>query len=96
MTVTIPTPEIFRVTLTDKTQAADRDTGLFTKGDYELETKLRNALMDQVKLEALSGGILETAGEKARSTIRGLLESSGVKVRDVQIESPNTQLPPAL
>lgn len=60
--VNLPEPEIFVVTLeNEKSYVYDRTTGLFTKGDPNLETQVRQAAEDEIRKAALSDGILEQA-----------------------------------
>jgi hypothetical protein len=74
----IPASEIFIATLdNDKSYVYDRETGLLTHGDINLETAARQAAEDQIKQAALEDGILEQAQANAETFLRSLLEKLG-------------------
>lgn len=76
--VTIPPAEIFIATLdNDETFVYDRDTGILTRGDINLETAARQAAEDEIETAALEDGILQTADENARATITQLILALG-------------------
>jgi hypothetical protein len=60
--VRLPEPEVFVATLdNDKSYVYDRDTGIFTKGDVNLETVARQVAEDEIEKAAYEDGILELA-----------------------------------
>ena len=61
----------------DQTQVYDRDTGLFTKGEAQLESDARAVARDVLLQGALDRGILELAQENARTTLSDFLLSLG-------------------
>lgn len=72
----MPAAEIFVATLdNNKSYVYDRDTGLLTHGDINLETTARQAAEEQIKQAAIDDGILEHAQENAQTYLRSLLES---------------------
>jgi len=74
----LPEVEIFVATLdNDKSYVYDRETGLLTHGDINLETAARQAAEDQIKQAALEDGILEKAQTNAETFLRSLLEKLG-------------------
>ena len=76
--VRLPAAEIFVATLdNDKSYVYDRDTGLLTHGDINLETLARQAAEDQIEQAALDDGILAQAQANAESYIRSLLNRLG-------------------
>ncbi len=76
--VRLPQAEIFTATLdNDKSYVYDRDTGLLTHGDINLETLARQAAEDQIRQAALDDGILEQAQVNAENYIRSLLSRLG-------------------
>lgn len=77
VTITLPSAEIFDVYLTEKTKPFERSLGILSKGDVNLETKMRNSAIDSIKQEALSGEILQTATTNAQQTIRELIGKLG-------------------
>jgi hypothetical protein len=78
VTVELPPAEIIFVEVdTDATQVYDRDTGLFTKGDSQLETEARQIAEEILVNAAIEHGILEKARTNAETTIREFLEGLG-------------------
>jgi len=78
VTVQLPPPEITFVEVDpDQTQVYDRDSGVFTKGDAQLESDARGVAQDVLVQAALEKGILEMATENAETTLREFLEGLG-------------------
>jgi hypothetical protein len=74
----LPDAEIFLTTLdNDKSYVYDRDTGLLTKGDINLETAARQAAEDAIEEAALEDGILDQAQQNAEAYLYRLLRSLG-------------------
>jgi hypothetical protein len=64
--VRLPEPEIFISTLdNEKSYVYDRETGIFSKGNIDLETEARQVAEQAIEEAALEDGILETAGQNA-------------------------------
>ncbi len=83
--VTLPPPAILYVEMDDEaTQVYDRDTGILTSGDKDLETEARRAAADELERQALAAGILAAATENAQETLTVFLE--GLGFTDVVIE----------
>ena len=78
MNVHLPSAEIFTATLDNsKSYVYDRETGLLTHGDINLETTARQAAEEQISQAALEDGILEQAQANAESFIQSLLNKLG-------------------
>lgn len=76
--VNLPDPEIFIATLdNDKSYVYDRDTGLLTKGDINLETTARQVAEDAIAGSALEDGILDQAGQNAEAYFSTLFRNLG-------------------
>ena len=76
--VTLPPAEIFIATLdNDKSYVYDRDTGLLTKGDVNLETTARRAAEQAIEEAAVEDGILDTAQQNAENYLERLFRSLG-------------------
>jgi hypothetical protein len=76
--VTLPEAEIFDATLdNDKSYVYDRETGLLTHGDINLETTARQAAEDQIRQAALDDGILAQAQVNAETFMESLLNKLG-------------------
>ena len=78
MTIKLPPPTILYSKLdNDKTYVYDRQTGLLSKPDPNLESRLRTAAEEQIVQAAREDGILSKARDNARQTIRTLVEGMG-------------------
>jgi len=76
--VELPPAEIFMATLdNDKSYVYDRETGILTQGDVNLETLARQAAEDEIRGAALEDGILEQAQANAEAYLYRLLRSLG-------------------
>jgi hypothetical protein len=76
--VRLPESELFVMDLdNERSYVADRDIGLLTKGDAELETLIRQEAEARMTEAALANGILEMANEEARIVLHGLLTELG-------------------
>ncbi len=74
----LPEPEIFVATLdNEKSYVYDRDTGLLTHGDVNLEAAARQAAEEEMRQAALEDGILDQARLNAESVLYRLLRSLG-------------------
>jgi len=86
--VTLPAPEVFVATLdNEKSYVYDRDTGLLTKGDFDLETLARQTAEDAIYEAALEDGILQQAQVNAENYLVRLFRSLGYP--DVVLEFPD-------
>ena len=76
--VTLPEVEIF-VTALDNEQSYvyDRDTGLFTHGEVNLETEARRVAEREIERSALEDGILDLAEQNAISFLDRLFRDLG-------------------
>ncbi|HNT23773.1 MAG TPA: DUF4230 domain-containing protein [Anaerolineales bacterium] len=76
--VRLPQTEIFVATLNnEKSYVYDRDTGLLTHGDVNLETTARQAAEDAIEQAAIEDGILEQARLNAEIYMERLLDTLG-------------------
>ena len=83
--LTLPSATIQYVAVdNDATQVLDRETGLFTKGDPELETEARQVADEVLVQGALDDGLLADAEANAREVISDFL--LGLGYRDVIVE----------
>ena len=85
VTITLPKPEVLYSKLdNNRTYVYDRQTGLFSKPDPNLESQLRAEAEEQIVQAAIEDGILVKASDNAQETLRTLLEGLGYD--DVQFE----------
>jgi hypothetical protein len=76
--VRLPEPEIFVTALdNEKSYVFDRDTGLLSRGDINLETSARRVAEQELAKSALGDGILVLAQQNARSFLSLLLRDLG-------------------
>ena len=76
--VRLPEVEVFLATLdNDKSYVYDRDTGLFTKGEIDLETNARQAAEEEIAKAALEDGILDLGRTNAEYFLLRLFQNLG-------------------
>ena len=77
--VQLPDPEIFVVAVdNEQSYVYDRDTGVLTHGEVDLESQARLAAEQEIEESALKDGILELAAQNAESYLGGLFRELGV------------------
>lgn len=92
--VTLPDPEIFVVTLdNEKSYVYDRDQGVLTGGDVNLESTARQAAEEEMAKAALEDGILEQARQNAENFLYRLFLDVG-RYDDVIYEYPDPESQP--
>lgn len=78
LTVRLPAAEVFVATLDNqKSYVYDRDTGIFTRGDINLETTARQAAEAEIAKAALEDGILKQAQQNAEVFMEKFFEMLG-------------------
>lgn len=83
--VRLPPAEIFIATLNNaKSYVYDRETGVLTKGNIQLETEARRVAEEEIRKAALEDGILEQANRNAQAYLVRLFLQLGY--RDVIFE----------
>ncbi len=88
--VTLPEAEIFVVAIDNqKSYVYDRDTGIFTHGEVDLETEARRAAELEIEQSALEDGILELAAQNAESFLGRLFVDLGYD--KVVFEQPDVE-----
>ncbi|NCS99075.1 DUF4230 domain-containing protein [Candidatus Parcubacteria bacterium] len=76
--ITLPEPEILTTRLdNEKTRVYDRQMGILTKGDSQLESEARLAAEDSIKEAACQSDILEIASINAEKQLKLLFRSVG-------------------
>lgn len=81
----LPPAEIFIATLDNaKSYVYDRETGVLTKGNIQLETEARRVAEEEIRKAALEDGILEQANRNAQAYLLRLFLQLGY--RDVIFE----------
>ena len=83
----LPAPEILSVRLdNEKTRVYDRDQGILSRGDKDLESEARLAAEQSIRDAACTAGILREAEENAVKQLRAVLGALGYP--DAVIQSP--------
>ncbi len=78
ITITLPAPEILSANINNsQTQVFDRSTGLFTKGELNLEAQARQKAETAIYQAACDGGILDEATKNAKQQLELIFKSSG-------------------
>ena len=78
VTIQLPAAEIFVAALeNDKSYVYNRETGIFSKGDVNLETQARQAAEEAIKKAALENGILLQAQQNTENYLSRLIRSLG-------------------
>ena len=78
LTITLPEPEVFIATLdNDKSYVYDRQTGIFTKGEVDLETLARQAAEEEILNAALEDGILKQSRLNAEVYLERFFDALG-------------------
>lgn len=76
--VRLPKAEIFIATLDNsKTYVYDRETGVLTKGNIQLETEARQAAEEEIRKAAIEDGILDQANRNAQAYLLRLFLQLG-------------------
>ena len=78
LTVDLPDAEVFIATLdNDKSYVYNRQTGILTKGEQDLETLARQAAEEEIRNAALEDGILDQAQLNAEIYLERFLDALG-------------------
>jgi hypothetical protein len=76
--VQLPPAEVFIATLdNDKSYIYNRDTGILTHGNVDLETNARQAAEEEIEKAAIEDGILEQADTNAKLYLERLFLKLG-------------------
>jgi hypothetical protein len=78
--VRLPEPEVFIASLDNqKSYVYDRETGLFSKGDINLETTVRQIAEKEILQAAIDDGVLTQASQNAEAYLERLFEQLGYR-----------------
>lgn len=76
VTIILPAAEVFVANLDNqKSYVYDRQTGVFTRGDVNLETLARQAAENEIRKGAIEGGVLNLAQSNAANFVEKFLRS---------------------
>jgi hypothetical protein len=78
VSVHLPPAKILHTTLDNRqSEVYERQTGIFSKPDPSLETKVRIEAEDRIRAAALESGVLKTAEANSKETLRPFLNKLG-------------------
>ncbi len=78
LTFTLPKPQILVTKLNnEQTKVYDRSTGIFSKGDKDLESKAREQAEESIRQAACQSNILQQASDNARKQLSTLFRGLG-------------------
>ncbi len=90
----VPAAELFYVRLdNDQSRIYDRQTGVFTRADPNLETQVRQEAERQIRQTAVENGIMTQAQQNAEKTLRALLASLGYSDVTIIVKPPAAPAP---
>lgn len=82
VSIKLPEAEILHVVIDESSKTFDRQIGLLTKWDKDMETLLRNQAKDEMRQEAIENWILQVANEKAHDILKTLLQEVNIELAD--------------
>jgi len=84
--LTLPAPQIFSVRIdNEQTRVYDRDQGLLTRGDKDLESEARLAAEQAIRDAACDANILGEASENASKQLKAVLSALGFQGSIIEI-----------
>ena len=90
ISLVLPAPQILTTTLdNDQTRVYDRQTGLLSKGDKDLESEARLAAESTIRDAACKSNILQTASDNAKKQLTALLKALQFETIDITIPQGN-------
>lgn len=93
ISIKLPAPEIFTVRLdNEQTRVFDRDQGLFTKGNLNLEAEARQQAEQSIREAACEGKILETAEKNVKIQLETIFKAAGFDAVTIIPASTNPSL----
>lgn len=93
ITIKLPAPEIFTVTLdNEQTRVFDRDQGLLTKGNLNLEAEARQQAEASIRQAACEGNILDTAEKNVKVQLETIFKAAGFTQVTIVPESDSPSL----
>ncbi|HRU50528.1 MAG TPA: DUF4230 domain-containing protein [Candidatus Absconditabacterales bacterium] len=78
--INLPEAEVLHVILDENSKPFERKIGVFTKGDVEMETMIRNKAKEEMEVEAVESGILEVAQKNAKENLEKTFEDLDIRV----------------
>jgi Protein of unknown function (DUF4230) len=93
VTIRLPTAKVTDCYLNDsETKVVERNTGLFRSFDKDLEQKMRKMVLDDMRADALRGGIRAEADDRARRQLANLFTMMGFEKVEFVLNGPGPGL----
>jgi Protein of unknown function (DUF4230) len=93
ITIKLPPAQVTDCYLNDKeTKVIERSTGLFRSFDKDLEQKIRNTVLEDMRRDALRGGIRGEAEDRARKQLASLFTIMGFEKVEFILSGPTRDL----
>jgi len=90
VTLTLPAPEILSTNIDNsQTRVFDRDQGIFTKGELNLEAEARQQAESAIRQAACEGGILDEATRNGKQQIETIFKAAGFSSVTVTVPAGN-------
>jgi hypothetical protein len=91
ISLALPAPQILTTRLdSEQTKVFDRQTGVLTKGNKDLEAEARKAAEETIREAACKGNILQAANENARKQLTAFLKALQFKKISIDIDMPTS------
>lgn len=85
VSIKLPPAELFHTRLdSQQSEVVERQTGVFSRPDPQLETKVRQEAENRIREAAMQSKILENAGANARETLRKQMAALGFTKIEIQ------------
>ncbi len=81
VSINLPETEVLHVIIDENSKPYDRRIGVLTKGNVEMETKIRNKAKEDMKVESIENGILISAEKNAIKTLKSFLMEMNIELR---------------
>jgi hypothetical protein len=93
VTIRLPSAKVTDCYLNDsETKVIERTTGLFRSYDKDLEQKIRKMVLDDMRADALRGGIRTEADDRARRQLANLFTMMGFEKVEFILSGPGSGL----
>jgi len=81
ISIDLPEAEILHIIIDESSKPYDRQIWVLTKGDKDMETKIRNKAKEEMESEAIANGILQVANKNAIKDLAKLFNDMNIKIR---------------
>ncbi|HMT01037.1 MAG TPA: DUF4230 domain-containing protein [Candidatus Absconditabacterales bacterium] len=86
ITISLPPAKILSKRLSEETKPFERQLGILTRGNIQLESEIRNQALENFEKEAISKGILKEAESNALKALSHLFTTAGITIKEIIIK----------